>query len=153
MGLTQSRLGAGEIAAQAPDIADRIEPVRLRRRRLVRLELGRRTFELLLSLVPCAADRRHLRPMDPADSREPRQRLTVAIALGRLYPFRRPAVIREVPTGADHPASRHAGREWRQLAIDGRDRCLLHERDAVDRQAGRDLERGALTNLGTLKIG
>ncbi len=70
--LAQGRLGALEIAAQAADVADRVEPVGLRRRGVVGAELGRRPFELLLRPLPGAADGGDLGAMDPADTRETR---------------------------------------------------------------------------------
>ena len=72
MRLPQSRLGALEIAAQPADIADRVEAVCLRRRRVVGAELGRRPFELLLRPLPGAADGSDLGAVDPAHARETR---------------------------------------------------------------------------------
>ena len=103
VGLAQCRLGALEVAAEPADVADRVEAVGLGRRRVEGAELGRRPLELLLRALPGAADGRHLGAMDPADAREARRATGVAVLLGRLDPFARPPVVREVAARSDHP--------------------------------------------------
>ena len=71
MRLAQGLLGALEIPLQPADVADGVEPVGLRRRRVVGTELDRCPLELLLGLPPGTADGGDLGTVDPADPGEP----------------------------------------------------------------------------------
>ena len=109
--VSQGRLGAGEVAPEPADVADRVEPVRLRRRGVEPTELGRRLLQLLLGAVPGSRHRGDFGAVDTTDAWEAREGLTIAIPLGGLDPLARPAIVGQVPTGADHPAGGDPGRE------------------------------------------
>ena len=68
--LAEGRLRPLEVAPQATDVADRVEPVGLGRDGVEGAELAGRPFELLLRSLPRPADRGHLGAVDPADARE-----------------------------------------------------------------------------------
>ena len=113
MRLAKCRLGTSEVAPQAPDVADGIPTVRLRWHGVVAVELMRRSLELLFRPFPGATDGGDLGPMDPADARESRERLSFAVALGRLDPLRGALVVRQVPARPDGPTRGDPGGERR----------------------------------------
>ena len=152
VGLAQGGFCPFEVALQPPDVADRVEPVRLWRRGLEPPEFHRRALEFLLRAVPGPGHGRHFGTMHATDPREPGERLPIAVALGRLDPFARPPVVGQVAAGADHPARGDARRERRQLAVDRRERRLLHHRHAIGGRARRDLERAQVDHRERLQV-
>jgi hypothetical protein len=151
--LAQRRLGADEVAAEAPDVGDRVEAVGLWRRGVVGRELGRGPLQLHLGALPRPANRRDFGTVDPADAREALEGLALAVLLGRLDPLARSAVVGHVAARTDHPARGDAAREGRQLPVDGGDRRLLHQCEPIARCPGRDLQRPEVRLRVRLEIG
>ena len=70
MRVAECGLRAREITLESPDIADRVEPVGLRRRGVVGPELGGGALQLRFGAFPRPADGRDLAAVDAADAGE-----------------------------------------------------------------------------------
>ena len=70
MRLAERDLGALEVAHEAPDVADRVQPLGSRRGDVEPAQLARRAYQLLLRALPFAGHRGYLGAMDPADAGE-----------------------------------------------------------------------------------
>src|SRR6185503_21113928 len=131
VGLLERLLGALEIPPAQTHLADLVRARPRLREPPERLELRPCLAGLVLGLGVRAVEAHDLGPLHSADAREGGDRLAFAPPRGRLGPLRRPAVVGDAPTDADREAVDVPRDVRRELAADGGQRRLVHERETL----------------------